>query len=143
MPRASSWSMRCSRCAQYAGSNRSSRKPPSLSLMNGKRSGSLLLNVYDFGNTHIRIFVNGAEPRVRRVRSSRSSPWWVHAYAVVPIGRYRVPSAYRKCMPSTRTGPLDVLAVTSNAPASRSRLAALLAVSNRQVPSTGGRNRIR
>ncbi len=144
MPSPSRSSSRRSRCSQYAGSKRSRSNVPSSFRTNGYRSGSLLLNVYDFGKRHIRIFVNGDAARVSSVCSCRASGWWVHAYEVVPIGRYRVPSAYRKWNSSaTRTGPCDGPSSTVTLPVSPSRDRALLVVSQRHSPTEGGRNRTR
>jgi len=60
---------------------------------------------------------------------------------VVPIGRYLLPSAYRKWKPSTRTGPFACDGTTSTVPWIPSSERAVDRVVNDHVPADGGRYR--
>ena len=113
----------------------------------GKWRGSTWLYWYHFGSSVIRSLLNGPSRSVWIVWRIVASPWWIHAYEVVPTEKCALPSACTNERPlsCTRTGlaPAVVAAATRRPPRRLESAGRSERVSYRHTPGRGGMNRTR
>ena len=113
----------------------------------GKWRGSTWLYWYHFGSSVIRSLLNGPSRSVWIVWRIVASPWWIHAYDVVPTEKCALPSACTNERPlsCTRTGlaPAVVAAATRRPPRRLESAGRSERVSYRHTPGRGGMNRTR